>query len=994
MPSPPRATGPLIHGFQAGPPVPVDELQATACRAVHVRTGLQVFCLEAADPENLLAICLPTWPVDDSGLPHIAEHVVLGGSRSYPLRDPFVELLKGSMATFANAMTYADRTLFPVASNVPGDFRNLARVYLDAVFHPLVRRESFAQEGYALFPGDPLDPAAGLREQGIVHSEMHGAYAELDTVAQTAILAEVLAGTPYQHDAGGKPAAIATLDHERLLAFCREHYRPERALVFLYGDLGLAAGLELVAEALADLPAPPGGIRPPPLPPSPRPWTAPRERLLPVSLGPDEAPEDRTAAILAWHTGVFDQVADSLALDFLDHLLLGNSGAPLRKALLESGLGDDLFLTGFDSERRETLFQIGLRGCPAEKRHDFQELVLGTLAGLAEHGIPEPAILAALNQMEFARRQVDAQYAISLAEDVFGVWVYGIDPLHALRLEEPLRQLRRRLTEDPSHLPALLRRTFLDNPHRLLLACVPDPALAEKERSLAAAALANANQALAPEERRRLWREAEELRRWQDTPDTPADLARLPRLAPCDIPPQPPFLPPETEPCGQAVLLANRTFTNGIEDCMQAFELPSLPPELLDLLPLFAYCLGRLGTTTHDYATLAGHIARIGGGIAGLCLARRATPSPQAAPVPVLALRWSALETEFAAALELAGDILRNTRFVPCERLAELLRQRRSRMLASVLGDGHLWAAQQAAAALSPVHHLRNRWHGPPQLRLIDDLVARLPGSLAQIADSLERIRRHLLEAGSGVLSHTGSARFGQALHRHLADFAGSPAAVPPPPPPPLPAAAATSLALPAHGAHVAWCLPAPAFPADAAPLVELGAHLLSLGETWEEVRAKGGAYGASCEYDSLHGSLCFLSYRDPDPGRTLEVFARIVRDGRSHFWSEREIAEALPAVVHNDQRPLRPAQLTETALHHHLHGITYPQRDDYRQRLLRATPGMIADILGATFAAARDWPGICVLGDDDLLAGLGSPFPLANSSLLSGNGCFVDEVE
>lgn len=992
MPSPLRVSDDRMHGFHVARPVPVPELQATAFRAEHARTGLQVFCLEAADPENLLAVCLPTWPADDTGLPHIAEHVVLGGSRSYPLRDPFVELLKGSMATFANAMTYADRTLFPVASNVAADFRNLARVYLDAVFHPLVRRESFAQEGHALFPGDPRDPAAGLREQGIVHSEMHGAYAELDTVAQAAILADVLAGTPYQYDSGGVPAAIATLDHGRLLAFCREHYRPERALVFLYGDLGHAAGLELLAEALADLPAA-DGPRACSLPPSPRPWTAPRERRLPVSVGPDEDPADRQAVVLTWYTGVFDQVADSMALDFLDHLLLGNPGAPLRKALEESGLGDDLFLAGFDSERRETLFQVGLRGCPSRKRHAFQRLVLDTLAGLAEQGVPAPAVLAALNQMEFTRRLVDGHYAISLAEDVFGVWVYGIDPLQALCLEEPLRRLRQRLTTDPSYLPGLLRRTFLDNPHRLLLACVPDPALADQERNRAAAALAAANQALSPEERRCLWREAEDLRRWQETPDSPADLARLPRLAPRDIPRHPPQLLTETEPCGRAVLLANRTFTNGIEDCMQVFELPALPTDLLDYLPLFAYCLGRLGTATCDYAALAGRIALLGGGMGGLCLVRRSGPAALAPPVPALGFRWSALETEFPAALDLVQDILRTTRFAPGERLADLLRQRRSRMLSGVLGDGHLWAAQQAAACLSPVHNLRNRWHGPPQLRLIDDLVDRLPESLDEVARILERIRGQVLAAGSTVLSHTGSARFGDALHRHLADFACSPATAP------VPAATAeavagTALTIPAHGAHVAWCLPAPLFSAAEAPLIELGAHLLSLGAAWEEVRAKGGAYGASCEYDSLHGSLCFLSYRDPDPGRTLGVFADLVREGGARPWPEREIAEALPAVVRNDQRPLRPAQLTETALHHHLHGISYEQRDEFRRRLLRATPADVAAALRATFAAGSAWSGICVVGDEELLASMRPPLPLDLSPLLPGSSCFVDEGE
>lgn len=976
MPSPCRISGGLVHGFQVAQPLPVPELQATATRAVHARTGLRVFCLEADDPENLLAVCLPTWPPDDTGLPHIAEHVVLGGSRSYPLRDPFVELLKGSMATFANAMTYADRTLFPVASNVAEDFRNLARVYLDAVFHPLVRRETFAQEGYALYPGDPLDPAAGLREQGIVYSEMLGAYAELETVAQQAVLADLLAGTPYQYDAGGVPAAIATLGHDRLLAFCREHYRPERALVFLYGDLGLEPGLDLLAEALADLPAAePVPLAPPPPPPR---WRVPRERLLPVSIAADEEVEDRQGVVVAWHTGSFDHVEDSMALDFLDHLLLGNTGAPLHRALLESGLGDDLFLAGFDSERRETIFQVGLRGCAETDRHAFLELVLDTLGGLAGKGVPPAAIEAALNQMEFARRHMDAQHALTLAEDVFDAWTYGIDPLEALCLEEPLGRLRHRLATDPSYLSGLLRRTFLDNPHRLLLACIPDPRLPDPDQLRAA----TANRVLVPEDRQRLWHEAEALRHWQDTPDDPVALARLPRLARHSLPERPPRLDTETEPCGRAVILANRTFANGIADGMQLFELPDLPAELLDFLPLFACCLGRMDTASCGHAELANRIARLGGGLGVHCQIGRAGPAP------AVVMRWGALETEYHLALELVQDVLRHTRFAPCERLDELLRQRRSRMLASVLGDGHLVAVQQANAGLSPLHALRNRWHGPPQLRLMDRLVAELPGSLERVAQTLETIRRHLLAAGSRALAHTGCSRFAAALHAHLASFAGYfPTAAPALPPPVV--SPGKALAVPVHGAHVAWSIPAPAFPAAEAPLLELGAHLLSLGEAWEEVRAKGGAYGAACEYDSLYGGLCFLSYRDPDPARSLAVFDRLASGEGFRNWSAKQIQEALPAVVRNDQRTLRPSQFSEAALHQYVHGVSDEMRDDYRRRLLRADPRTLADAFGRVLEQGRARTGICVLGDEDLLATLSKRFPLVSEPLLPGNRLF-----
>jgi len=357
----------------------------------------------------------------------------------------------------------------------------------------------------------------------------------------------------------------------------------------------------------------------------------------------------------------------------------------------------------------------------------------------------------------------------------------------------------------------------------------------------------------------------------------------------------------------------------------------------------------------------------------------------------VLSLRWSALETEFGNALDLVQEILRTTRFAPTDRLAELLRQRRSRLLSGVLGDGHLVAAQQAAARISPVYDLRNRWHGPAQLRLADALVSNLPASLPLVAQALERLRLHLLAAGSSALSHTGSPQFDGALRDHLGSFAG----LPPLPPGKTESAPenppGTALTLPAHGAHVAWCLPAPTFTAPAAPCLELGAHLLSLGEAWEEVRAKGGAYGVSCDYDSLYGSLAFLSYRDPSPERTLAVFDRIVHGAARLTWSPQQIAEALPAVVRTDQRPLRPPQLTESAFHNHLQGISYADRDNYRQRLLEATPETVVAALREAFADPVERSGICVLGDADLLADLTSPVPLVGSPLL-GERAFDDQ--
>jgi Zn-dependent M16 (insulinase) family peptidase len=971
MPTPAQAARPhrQSHGFLLSAPIAIPELQATAIHAVHEETGFRALCLEADDPENLLAVCVPTMPVDNTGVPHIAEHVVLGGSRAYPLHDPFVELLKCSMATFANAMTYADRTVFPVASNVPEDFRNLARVYLDAVFHPLLRRESFAQEGHLLVPEEQ-----GLRHQGIVYSEMRGAYAELDTVAQNGVLAELFADTPYQYDAGGLPEAVAKLSYEEFLAYCAEHYRPNRALGFCYGGLGTDVWLELLAEALAGLPA--GQPATPPLPPGTVPrWTSPRTHVLPVAIGPDEEPEDRSGVVLAWRLGDQSDLAATLAGDLLDHLLLGNSSSPLRKALTDSELGDDLFLAGHDSERFEAVFQVGLRGSQPGEHGQFEELVLDTLAQVASEGFPATVVLGALNQMEFSRRLIDDQYALTLAEAVFGSWVYGLDPLQVLCLEAPLQRLREQALGDPGFVPGLIREKLLDNPHRLLLVCTPDPDLADRQRDEIEQDLAATHDSLSLAERARLEEEAARLREWQEQPDASDDLARLPRLSRDRIPAHPLPVDVQTRDVGDGLLLANHAFTGGLEECLHAFELPDLPADLVDLLPLFAYCLGRLDTATHGYAELAERIALLGAHIRGGYSLCSRSPSAVARPVPILTLRCNCLGSELGNALDVVWEILASTRFVASTRLQELLRQRRSRLLASVLSDAHVVAAHQASAGLSAAHDVRSRWYGPAQLRLADRLVGGLPDSLERVAADLARLQGNLLRAGAGVLACTGAASGNPVASAYLSRF---PASVHPDTPSPefpefRPHTTQMALNVPAQGAYVACCFPAVRLEDPVAPLLDVGAHLLSLGDAWDAVRAQGGAYGASCDYDPMFGSLSFLSYRDPTPERTLGVFLNLAR--QPHVWERRLIEEAMPAVARQDHHPLRPSYLTRQTLYHHLHGISYAMRETYRRRLLDATPEGVASALARTFARAEAAVSRCVIGDAALLSPLaGAP--------------------
>ena len=466
----------------------VDDICCTAYEMEHLATGAKVLHLHGNDSENLFAVGFRTPPWDSTGIAHILEHSVLAGSEAYPVKDAFNELSRATLQTFINAFTYPDKTLYPVASQVPVDYFNLARVYTDLVLKPRILKETFLQEGHHLEFVNPDDPASDLTVSGIVYNEMKGAYSSPDGLMYKALQQNLFPDNPYGFDSGGDPGVIPRLTWEQLREFHRLYYSPTNAYFFLYGSIPPEDHLAFLEDVLRGF----GKVRvDSAIGLQPR-WATPRSVRDCYPVGKGESLARKTAVNLAWLMAENTDPEEVLLLRIAAHALVGTAAGPLRKALIDSGLGEDLSpVTGLESDLRQVVFAVGLRGTDADKAGAVEGLVQNTLEDLAKKGFERDLIEAALHQVEFHGKEIVRgayPYGITLMGRVFHTWLYDGDPLVPLKFNPLIERIRGRLEKEPGLFREVIRRWFLDNPHRLASVMEPSQNCMEEEEARVPAA--------------------------------------------------------------------------------------------------------------------------------------------------------------------------------------------------------------------------------------------------------------------------------------------------------------------------------------------------------------------------------------------------------------------------------------------------------------------------------------------------------------------------
>ena len=923
------------HRFEAEARREIPELGSEATLYRHP-TGARLMSVVNGDEANkVFGITFRTPPSDSTGIAHILEHSVLCGSRKYPVKEPFVELLKGSLKTFLNAFTYPDRTCYPVASQNLRDFHNLVDVYLDAVFHPRLTPEVLKQEGwhYEVEEGE-------LAFSGVVYNEMKGAYSSPERVLGEAIQQGLFPDTTYGVESGGHPRHIPDLTWESFSAFHRDLYHPANAFIWFYGDDPPGRRLEILEEYLAE-------FEPRSVDSSvgtqPR-WTGPRRREHTYAAGEGDGGGKHYVTV-NWLLPPAPDFESRLGLEILDHVLLGTPASPLRKALIDSGLGEDLAGSGMETELKETIFSAGLKGVAAADEEKVEALVTETLGRLAREGLDPDTVRASLNTCEFRLRENNTgsyPRGLILMLRSLTTWLYDGDPFEPLSFEAPLAAVRERALEG-GWLEGLIDRCLLDNPHRTTVLLRPDPGQAEREDREERERLAAARAGMEEAEVERVRLEAQDLRARQEAPDDPADLAKLPRLQLADLDREVPTIPLERGQAGGAPVLYHDLFTNGIVYLDVGFDLRTVPQELLPLLPLFGRCLLEVGTETEDFVRLSQRIGARTGGLSAHCLVTGQRRGDRA--VARFFLRGKAMVGRTGDLVDIVRDVLTTVRLDNRDRLLQMALEDKAGEEAGLVPGGHSVVALRLCSQFDEAAWVSEQMDGVSYLFHLRRLVERIRHDWPSVLDQLEAVRAHLVDRDTLLINATLADADRAAVEPHLAGLARS-----------LPArggsprewspslgGADEGLTLPAQVNYVGKGGDLYAQGYELRGSVAVITKFLRTSYLWDRVRVQGGAYGVFCSFDPFTGVFGFGSYRDPNLLETLRVYDGAAAFLRGLDLSEDERAKAIIGAIGEMDASQLPDARGYTSMVRELTGVD----DDYRQ-------GLRDQVLGTTAADFR----------------------------------------
>lgn len=897
-------------------------------QSYHLPGGAQHLHLATADQHRAFAVAFRTPPTDDCGAPHILEHTALCGSRRFPVRDPFFAMLRRSLQTFMNAMTYPDFTCYPFATQVAKDFDQLLDIYLDATFAPLLDARDFAQEGHRLTPDG--------QRQGVVYNEMKGALDGTDPQLERAIALALLPDTIYRFESGGDPRSIPRLRHADLLAFHRRCYCAANACFVTYGDLDVASLHARFAPYLAE----PG--EPLPRPTTQPPLRTPQALTVPVPLAAGQEANDVTAIRLVWACGDGADLDRSLELELLERLLLGHAGAPLRLALENSGLGRSIAGSGVHASYRDLLFSAELDGLEPQDYPRFAPLVEDTLRQVAKTGFTPAELAAALDQLELARREILGDhfpFGLDLCLRVVQAWNLGSDPQAVLDQAPAIARLRQRST-DPQWLRRLVATVLCDNPHRVLVQAQPDSGFAQRTAASEAAAISHDYAALDAASRARLAVEAEALAAHQATPPR---LDLLPTLRRADIPAQRRWATLRPHPGVTSCVAAS----NGVLHQLVVIPLPALTGDDLDLLPLLAAGLGNLGVGARDYAAQAAAINARCGGLWAWHELTADLDDPTLVRA-ALVIECKGLADRQAAFAELISETLDGLRSDEHQRLGELLDQELQRVQERAQNSGHRLAAHTAARGLGGSASFGHRLSGLGRLRWLQQHSE--DAALPALAQRLGGLAKRLAALPRAVALLGDAADRDQVLAAARAAHP-RPAALPSPvwPGPSAEPTADLALTTASTVSYHAAVWPGPTLGHPDAPALTVAGHYLTHGFLHPRIREQGGAYGAHANHQAGNAIFACTTFRDPRVAGTCADLAAAPAWLAAIDDSEGPLTEAVLSAIAGLDAPASPVGEGRNRFLAEARGATTQRVDAYRSALLAVTPADLRRV-------ARTW--------------------------------------
>ncbi|MDI6777211.1 MAG: insulinase family protein [Syntrophales bacterium] len=968
-PAPTLSTGEKLGGFRILRIEQIPDIRVTAYEIEHEMTGAKVLHLHCDDRENLYAIGFRTPLGDSTGIPHILEHAVLAGSERYPLKDVFNELVKGTLQTFINAFTYPDKTIYPVASQVRKDFFNLARVYTDLVLRPRLLQKTFYQEGHHLEFSRHDDITSELVISGIVYNEMKGAYSSPDTLMSKEIQQNLFPDTTYAFDAGGDPDVIPSLTHEQLKAFHRTYYSPTNARIFLYGDIPTTDHLVFLEEMLAGFERVPvnSSIK------SQTRWPQPASVHSFYPIGREEDARGKTVVNCAWMIIENTDHETVLLLEIVSGALVGSAAGPLRKALIDSGLGEDLSpITGLERDLKQVVFAVGLRGSDPGKAGRIESLILDTLQKVAETGFDRELIEATLHQVEFHGREIvrnSLPYGIILMGRAYHTWLYDGDPLTGMNFPRIIKEIRDKWEARPELFQDIVRTWFLDNPHRLLSVLEPSKTLQEEMEETSKKRMSRFKASLSREELENIHREAASLRDFQTEPDPPEASATLPKIKISDLRRTVETIPTEKTVIAGVPAMVHDIFANGVAYLDLAFNISDIPEDLQIYLPLLGKLMINMGVAGLTYEEMAKRIALKMGGIG--CHLTAGMVTDGRGNWQKMVFRMKALHRNIIDAVRIISDILISGDLSDDTRLWNLLAERKNRLHASVIPSGHIFARRAAGAAVSVPAYRDEQWHGRTQFRFLNGIADQFNEGKGELQEKLAHLKEMIFRRERLILNLTADAE-GLAiltegtsgLVERLAGDGGAVVSVIPD----VRSSIHRGIAIPAQVSYVAMVMSAPAY-ADSlvAPLL-VAARYLSSGYLYKHIRVQGGAYGGMSQYDPISGLFALLSYRDPHIVRTLKVYDEAIDFICQNKLTEEELEKAVIGTIGILDKPMDPSSRGYVAMIRDFIGLTDEDRQKLRDEILDTTADRLQKIASCYFISAAKSAVIAVYAAEDEL--------------------------
>ena len=942
----------------------VEDVQSDGFILRHKKSGARIAILSNNDDNKVFYIGFRTPPEDETGVPHIIEHTTLCGSKKFPVKDPFIELAKGSLNTFLNAMTYPDKTVYPVASCNDQDFKNLMDVYLDAVFNPNITKyeEIFKQEGwhYELTGKDDE-----LKINGVVYNEMKGAYSSPDEVLSSQIYRSLFPDNTYSKDSGGNPEYIPKLTYEAYLDFYHKYYHPSNSYIYLYGDMDVVERLEWLDKeylSLYDYKKVNSEINKQPA------FDEIKNVEAQYSITMDDSQENKT--YLSYNRVVGDTLDEMLyqAFDVLDYALVSSPGAPVKQALIDAGIGDDVY-GSYDAGILQPVFSFVAKNANASQADEFESIIENTLKEVVKTGINKEALLAGINSSEFKFREADfGQFPKGL---LFGLncvdsWLFDdMKPFIHLECLGTFAKLRKAV--DTDYFEKLIQEYLLDNTHGSSVTVKPKRGLGNEREEALAKELSDYKASLSDEEIKKLIEDTEHLKKYQEEPSSDEDLRKLPMLTRADMKKNAmPFSNIEDELLDVKVV-RHDIESNGIDYISFLFDAGDFAQSELGYLGFFTNALGLVSTEKYSYTDLANATNIYTGGIS-TGTASHPDIKDRNNFVFKLEVKLKVLEKNLDKALELMEQMLLSSDFTDTKRLGELVAQIKARLQANLSSSGHLVAAMRSMSSFSRYALYQDELKGIAFYRSICHIEKELSESPKSVSDKLAAIAKKLFARNRMLISFTGNNEaYGNAkpsLEKVIAGF--------------------DKMSAIGNQAEVHFNTAKEAF-IDASQIqyvaktgdficegyeytgaLRLLRIILSYDYLWINVRVKGGAYG--CMNTFLRsGESYFVSYRDPNLSDTLDVYDRIPEYIKSFSPDERDMTKYIIGTFSALDTPMNPEAKGSRSLSAYLEGITYEQIQKERNEILNAQPEDIRRLADLVEAVLKK-DSICVIGNENMI--------------------------